>query len=235
MAVTQIPDAQLGIVSERKRGTGPFTGLVEKIRGGRERSRTLSMLGASLRRGGEGGPEFEAALAQFKELSDEDRGRVLGEVAELFIPHSSFTFETPEKVAAVTVLSVFVAEAAAAMPKDQLWDAGAGSRKGLVRALTAISRDDSFCRENDPAHASAKLAAAVALWELGYTDHPFWEDRLRSPATRDFTITKMLEMPETTDFKEHGWHLLRKNLDTPLAISIAPGRHAPPDAHEGRT
>ncbi len=39
-------------------------------------------------------------------------------------------------------------------------------------------------------------------------------------ATRDYTITKLLEMPDSGDMTEHGWYLLRGNIDA-LGSSIA--------------
>ncbi len=222
MAVTQVQDAQLGTGgSEAKRKPGTFAGLIERIRDGRERSRAVSLLSSSLSREDAGGPEFKEALEAFGRLSSQSKDRALSEAAALYRDYSSFPFESEHKTASLTTLSVFVAEAAAQLTAGRPDGSAVSARSGLLRSLVGISRDDSFYKADNAAHAKAKLAAAVALWELGYMECGFWEDRLRVDATRDFTITKMLEMPETTDFKEHGWHLLRKNLDTPLAISIA--------------
>ncbi len=222
MAVTQIQDAQLGIGgSESKRKPGAISGLIERIRDGRERSRAVSLLGSSLSREGAGGPEFKEALEAFGRLSPESKDRALDSAAALYRNYSSFPFESEHKTASVTTLSVFVAEAAAQLTAGRASASDISARSVLLRSLVGISRDDSFYKADNPAHAGAKLAAAVALWELGYMDCGFWADRLRVDATRDFTINRMLEMPETTDFKEHGWNLLRENLDSRLAVAIA--------------
>jgi hypothetical protein len=201
---------------QHKHGFRPLSGLIERIRGGRERSRTLSLLGSSLRSGVDGGAQFEEALAAFKGLPSQDKDKALSGAAEMFSPYSSFTFESEQKTASMTTLSVFVAEAAALMNGCEI-----RSRAGLIRELKALSKDDALYDHGSNEHAGAKLAAAVALWELGYMEYPFWEDRLSCPATRDFTIAKMLEMPQYGEYKEHGWHLLQKNLTSDLAMWIA--------------
>lgn len=222
MAFTKVQDDQpVSGGSEPKMRTGGFAGLLERIRGSRERSRVVSLLESSLARENAGGPEFKASLEAFARLSPQDKDRALCEAAALYRNYSSFPFESEHRTASITTLSVFVAEAAALMPKNQSGEPETSARAGLIRTLAGISRDDSFYKHADKEHSEAKLAAAVALWELGYMDYGFWEDRLRLEATRDFTITRMLEMPQTGMFKEHGWHLLRKGLDTPLAVSIA--------------
>lgn len=208
-------------VQEEKRRRAPFAGLIERIRSSRQASEAVSLLESSMKAGGAGGNSFEESLSIFGSLGPAGREKVLSKAAGMFKPYSSFAFESLQKVAALTTLSVFIAEAAALLPRDGEGAPQTSSRVELVRNLKALASDSSFYRSTDTAHSGAKLAAAVGLWELGCMEYGTWEEFLREPATRMFTIAKMLEMPDTGDFSVHGWHLLMKNLDTALAMDIA--------------
>jgi hypothetical protein len=198
-----------------------FSSLIERLRNGRESSRAFSLLESSLGKGGAGGGDFEDALSQYSCLGPQGKEKVLGQAAGLFDRYSSFTFDSPQKVAAMTTLSVFIAEAAAALPRDAKGAAATASRDALAGGLKALALDSTLYDHHDQAHAAAKLAAASGLWELGCMESGLWESLLAGPATRGFTIMKMLDMPVPEEFEGHGWQLLRDNLDTALAADIA--------------
>lgn len=84
---------------------------------------------------------------------------------------------------------------------------------GVIARFTRELEHTEYYLSADPRHDAAKVAAAKALWAMDEGDFAFWQQRLNSPATRDFMITACLEMPATEDMAEHGWHLLKENLE----------------------
>ncbi|MFN7991539.1 MAG: hypothetical protein U0R44_05255 [Candidatus Micrarchaeia archaeon] len=209
---------------ERKTEFGSRSGLIDGIRGHFRRSRVKTMLESAIGSGDPEAKDFDDAMKAFSGLPPKDKEKIMLKIGRQIERCSWMTFESEQKQGLATAIAVFLAESAKQLGGVDL--SGEPFRK-VMRELKDIVEDGSLYHENDPAHRAVKLACTAALWEMGYGNSPFWEARIRDPATRDYTIRQLLEMPIVEDFKEHGWHLLRENLKDaalPVAFSASPAK-----------
>ncbi|MFH0884490.1 MAG: hypothetical protein V1861_02160 [Candidatus Micrarchaeota archaeon] len=198
-------------VQEKKRGFRPFAAMAEGLRMRKARRGTLEALETAMRFFGES-ECFGEAVSSFTALPKEQKERVLLEMQKSLKSVSYLPFEDEHKTRCVATIGEFFAKAAVLLPVDSEGERITAPYKETVRILKEIVERDELRRSGNPSHSRAILACAKALWELEYGNFSFWEGRALDSATRDYTITKLLEMPDTSDITEHGWFLLRKHL-----------------------
>ncbi len=209
------------LAEKSAKGFSPFRAISEGLRRRREHAETEALLDSCIRKGLGGGEDFKTALERFGGIGPRRQQKMLARVGRLMEDYSSCEFASERNSSALTVLSVFAAEAGALMPKDADGTPSLRKRGRLVGNLRAVLEQEEGFVPTNPVHANAKLAAAVALWEFGQRELPYWGAQLKFPMVRDFIVSKMLEDTGAGSFEGSGWDRLRKNLDTSLALSIA--------------
>lgn len=166
---------------------------------------------------------FSKAMEKFRALGTggqvrEAQVEVIRSMEKALGYHSSFTFESHEKMRGAKVIADFFAAVAEVLPMDK--DGGPDTTP-YIKALNALARITE--REIEAGQSSENevmLAVTKALWNLGYPAHSsyrrstydFWTAMLRESASRPFLVEKFLEMEPCDNSEEHGWTALRENI-----------------------
>lgn len=207
-ATTQIKAAE----PKEKRGFSLFGGLREGIVRRRSLKEALSLLAEAT---DANEPERLArALEAFRALPQKEQGQVMLKAQSRVRLHSISPFERQESLTTITVLAGFFYEAAKTLPRGPDGERDTAPYEKARAALRSVVEKSEFKKRGDGSHDAAVLACTMALWELELGSFQFWEDRLLDPITRNYTMTKLLEMEPTENPKEHGWHLLMEHLQS---------------------
>jgi hypothetical protein len=187
-----------------------FGGLVEGIRSWSARSAIDDLLR-------EASPESVCAAIKKFSLLDEKSKRKALLCAEAALEHqSSFPFEYPNKVKAVTAIGWFFTEAAKQLPLDENGARISAPYEKAIYLLSKIAAENNLYDPQNLEHRAARLACTEALWELEGGSREFWQDRLFDDATSIYTLLSLLSDPDR-------WDLLKDNLDkVALAVATCP-------------
>lgn len=196
---------------EKRRGFHPFATMAEGLRMRRARRNTLDAVDAAARFGER--ESLDSAFATYAALPAAHKERVLLDLQRSLKLISYCPFEDAQKTARLSAIADFFSKAATLLPVDAEGERVTAPYKDAIRMLRDIVEREEFRNGSSSSHSDAILACSQALWELEYGNFGFWESRVRDPATRDYVITKLLEMPEAEDVTESGWYLLRNHLD----------------------
>jgi len=167
------------------------------------------------------------AMEKFIALGQPEKENVMLRMQEELSYYSSFVFEHEYKAGAVTIIADFLTKAAKSLPHDSEGEKISTPYKKAIDRLVGVVNDTSFYNAT-PEQKNTILTCATALWEMGYGSYEFWEHQLSYEVTRDFVITKLLEMEPTKNPEEHGWHLLKQHLDgqgTAIAVNPSEKRY----------
>lgn len=205
-------------VAEKRRGFHPFAAMAEGIRNAKARRSTIELFDMAMRFGER--ETIDDALASYTALPQKQREQTLLHLQEALKRCSSFPFEDAAKTQRVTIIAELFAGAARMLPVGADGERVVAPYSAAVKAFRDIVEHDDLRISGKEGHSGAILACVAALWELEYESFKFWEARAHDSATSTFTITKLLEMPGVPDTDEHGWPLLRKDLNE-LGIAIA--------------
>ncbi len=207
-----------GKEGETKRGFRPFSAISESLQGRRARLDAVSLLESAVRHGDQ--EAYGEAVGAFIALPAKQREKMLLEAQKLVAAASIRTFESPERTGEITALAIFFRDAAKMLPVDEEGEKLTGPYSDAIGAFIKVANAKRSSNGSRILQDTAALACTEALWALDYGGSQFWSERLSDYATRDFAIKSLLEMPETADFNDHGWSLLKKELG-PLAVGIA--------------
>ncbi len=207
--------------SESKRGFHPIRSLKEGLRRRREHAEAESMLSSCIEKGSGGGSDFKGALERFERIGQRRQEKVLRNVAARLYGYSSCEFASERNSSEITTLMVFAADAAASMRKKEDGTPSFGDQSLLMRRLKGILSQEEGYAPLNPVHANAKLAAAVALWEFGQRELKDLSQYIRLPLVGNFVVAKLLEDAVRNPSEGSGRDILRSNLDTGLALTIA--------------
>jgi len=203
---------------EKRRGFRPFRSMAEGLQNRRARLDALSILDSALACPG---PEaLSEAVGAFIALPSAQRHKLLLAAQKRVVGASATAFDSRDGALEITLLASFFREAADMMPVDSEGNklcAPYAKAIGAFAKAADARRTTNGMRESQDA---AALACTEALWSLDYSPEKFWARRLFDGATKGFAIKSLLEMPETAEFEDHGWALLRKHIDE-LAVDIA--------------
>ncbi|MCI0504038.1 hypothetical protein L0Y65_04975 [Candidatus Micrarchaeota archaeon] len=209
---------EAGPAGDKRRGFHPFASMAEGIRNARAKRSAIELFDSAMRFGEKEG--IDEALASFAALAPKQREGALIYLQDSLRSCSDLPFENECKTRRVTVIAKLFEGAAKTLPVDSEGERIVSPYHDAILMLKNVVENDDLRISGKGEHAGAMLACVKALWELEYGNLKFWDARTRDSATSAYAITKLLEMPDCGEFGEHGWSLLRDNLDA-LGISIA--------------
>lgn len=162
--------------------------------------------------------KFDEAVSIFKELAPEQREKPLDMVWNRLADLSEVPFENDFKAHGIHVLADFLRDTSDCLPRDEKGQIAEPYKELMVYLKKVVeARDPDGNHKN---HTAVRIGCVYALNELGYGDRRFWQERIMDPVTQGVAILCMLKMPPQEKPEEHGWHLLKENLDK-MGIAIA--------------
>jgi hypothetical protein len=190
------------------------SGLIEGISTFRNRRKVNRLLLHAMQNTGVAGDEsLKRAASLFSELDPKAQEKQLSETLQHLERASDWTFESDEKAHSMRVLADFIRSSADLVKDTRL-------KEEIIFVLKEVLNDTNLFNERNMAHLEVNLACTRALWDLGFRDMEYWSDKLMRPELYDTLAGHLLEMPETENFEEHGWSVLRNELKS-ISVVLA--------------